>query len=177
MSLTIQHHYHTPRSMGAQRYIVAHDGVLKFNNSIGEQLSRVAEHGTMCMVIDGMSGLQNDRLAVEVAVQMFIKLYMFNAPHFDIEHLRMFVGKGHQEIRECMNEQQLPLMGCSFSLLWFFEGNVKWLSLGSTSIYMEEDGVFQNLSHPHTIVNLVIQGLDHRIDQSSTTKCTTSVSS
>ena len=44
--------------------------------SIGEQTSKIEEHGTMCMIADGMSGLKNDRLAVELAILLFRQLYM-----------------------------------------------------------------------------------------------------
>ena len=99
MSFNILYHCDTPRSLGAQRYIVANNGVMHFNNSIGDQKVITKEHGSMCMIADGMSGLKNDRLAVELAILLFRKLYMLGVPEFDVQHLKQFVEQGHQEIR------------------------------------------------------------------------------
>ena len=74
MNLKVLHHCETPRTVGAQRYIVANNGVMYFNDSIGEQVIKTEEHGSICMVADGMSGLKNDRLAVELVILLFRQL-------------------------------------------------------------------------------------------------------
>jgi hypothetical protein len=158
MSISIQHHCYTPRTLGAQRYFVAHNGVIHFNNSIGSQRSRAEDHGSLCMVVDGMGGLKNDRLAVEIAIQLFQQLYRFSPPHFDVDHLKQFVEQGHQEIRTSINQRNLPLMGCSIALLWFFEGYVMWLSIGNTKIYQQSAKGMRQISAEHSVSEFIERG-------------------
>lgn len=155
MNLSVHHHCFTPRSVGTQRYIAAHRGIMHFNNSIGVQMSKIKDHGSLCMIADGMSGLKNDRLAVELAILIFRQLYMLSAPEFNVEHLKQFVEQGHQEIRTSINQRNLPLMGCSFSLLWFYQGQIMWLSIGNSSIYQYRDGKAYKISSEHSVAEFV----------------------
>ena len=158
MSLFIQHHCYTPRSLGSQRFLVAHDGVMTFNNSIGMQMAKTQQHGSMCMVVDGMSGLKNDRLAVELAIQMFQKLYEFSPPTFAPEHLKQFIEQSHQEIRTSINQRNLPLMGCSLALLWLFEGKVIWLSVGDCRIYHHRGSQLEQITRDQNVAEFVSRG-------------------
>ncbi len=155
MKLTILHHCYTPRSVGAQRYIVANNGMMYFNDSIGDQNTKVEEHGSMCMVADGMSGLKNDRLAVELAILLFRQLYMLGVPEFDVQHLKQFVEQGHQEIRTTIKQRNLPLMGTSFVVLWIFEGKAMWLSLGNCRLYQYRDQQLSLISSDHSVAEFV----------------------
>ena len=155
MSHNILHHCYTPRSVGAQRYIVANNGIMYFNNSIGEQASRIDEHGSMCMIADGISGLKNDRLAVELAILLFRQLYMLGVPEFDVQHLKQFVEQGHQEIRTTIKQRNLPLMGASFVVLWVFEGKAMWLSIGNSRLYQYRDQELKQISSDHSVAEFI----------------------
>ena len=161
MNVHVLHHCHTPRSVGAQRYIVANNGVMYFNNSIGEQTSKIEEHGTMCMIADGMSGLKNDRLAVELAILLFRQLYMLGVPEFDVQHLKQFVEQGHQEIRTTIKQRNLPLMGASFVVLWMFEGKAMWLSIGNSRLYQYRNQALKQLSSDHSVAEFIARECMH----------------
>ena len=155
MNLKVLHHCETPRTVGAQRYIVANNGVMYFNDSIGEQIIKTEEHGSICMVADGMSGLKNDRLAVELVILLFRQLYMLGVPEFDVQHLKQFVEQGHQEIRTTIKQRNLPLMGASFVVLWIFQGKAMWLSIGNSRFYHYRNQELRLISSDHSVAEFI----------------------
>ena len=145
MNLQYQLFHTSPRSICANRYLIAHQSTLQFHSSIGHEEHKTVDHGSLFLLVDGMAGLSNERLAAEMALQIFQSFYRLSPPTYDVDYIKEFVCGAHQDIRHIIGELNYPLMGASLLLIWQYENKVVWLSLGNPLL----------LHHSHSGCNVV----------------------
>ncbi|MEC7987427.1 MAG: protein phosphatase 2C domain-containing protein [Myxococcota bacterium] len=151
MKTNVQHFWFTERSISADRYLIARNGSVIFNSSIGEEHRPANKNGELFVIADGMSGLKNDRLAAEVASQLMMALYQRGLKPFAADSLKERIHTAHYELRNRLNEKGLPIMGCSLLILWIQNHTAIWLSLGNGLIYRTQGNQLQRINVEHTL--------------------------
>jgi len=115
-----------------------------------------------------MGGLSNDRLASELAIRCFRRLYSQNRMAWKESELHQFFIKSHYKIREKIFESKLPMMGCSALLVWILNDQLLWSSVGNASLFLYRSGSLEKLNVDHNFQELATrQGkrIGHRGDR------------
>ena len=131
--------------------MIAHAQQLTLFSSVGLQSQPIKDHGSLIFITDGMAGLANERIAAECALELFHKFYMLTEPIYDISYLKDFVYNAHQEIRNAVADKGMPLMGCSILLVWEFQDQVMWLSLGDAYLWHQHKNKSRQINQRHTL--------------------------
>ena len=151
MKLSITPFHSSPRSICANRYMIAHAQQVTLLSSIGMRIQSIQDHGSLILIADGLAGLANDRIAAECALELFHKFYTLTEPIYEISYLKDFVYNAHHEIRNAITEKNMPLMGCSIVLIWEFQDQMMWLSLGDAYLLHQHQDKCVQINHRHTL--------------------------
>lgn len=134
-------------------YINNAQSVGKRKNQEDYFASRSFKDGYICVVADGMGGLEGGEIASSLSVKTFMEFIKEHQQMFDDKDL---FTRGLRASNEALTaykkkHKQLDGMGTTFVALLVYEDKIFWLSVGDSVLYRYRNGILERLNENHSI--------------------------
>lgn len=138
------------RSYNEDNFLVCDGQRGRFRATDGEVDLTVDPHGLLCVVADGMGGHDHGDVASGAAVQSFLRLYARGEPANPEAALAAFLRTAHERLRDHARDKGAANMGTTVTAAWFLRGEMAWVHVGDSRLYLLREERLSQISRDHT---------------------------
>jgi protein phosphatase len=141
---------HGGRERNEDNFLVCQGGSASYHVR-GTQM-RVPQQGegVLVAVCDGMGGHANGDVAATTAVQVIAKLYQPGAPRRPAKVLLKYVRECHRQLHDAARTDGPVAMGTTLTVAWLLGGQVAWVQVGDSRLYLYRAGSLLQLTVDQT---------------------------
>ena len=138
------------RSYNEDNYLVCHQGRARYRGTDGDMDVVAPGTGLLAVVADGMGGHEHGDIASGAAVQSMLRLYAKGRPVSPEKALHTFVLRAHNRLRDRAVSHGAENMGTTLTAIWAVDGEVSWVHVGDSRLYLLRGGMLTQLTRDHT---------------------------
>ncbi len=139
------------RSRNEDNYLVCREGQVRYRKGDSEEVKEAETRGVLLAVADGMGGHRDGDLASTAAVQAMSRLFARPPEEEDSEHVLLdHVLTCHRRLRRRAAEHGPVRMGTTLTAAWVLRGELFWVHVGDSRLYVWRQGQLSRLTRDHT---------------------------